>query len=253
MRSLFLAWQAPNRAWFPIGLLDTDVSRHYYAFRYTNGALDAKREVGFTPLPAFPDFEQRYESGELFPLFGNRVLNSHRKGFRDYLQSLDLEPDTSGPIDILSVSGGERQTDSFEVFPKIEKGVDGSFACRFFLHGWRHMREDSRERAMALKPGEALGISLELTNPVTTVAIQLTTRDDYHFVGWTPRYLVEDLLLAIADGPHVGAKVVRINGDDVPPNRRVLVELSGKLPQGVEPMTAAHFQPIVPSDTRATH
>jgi hypothetical protein len=253
MKSLFLAWQAPNRAWFPVGLLDTDVRQHYYAFRYTKGALDAQREVGFSPLPAFPDFERRYESGELFPLFENRVLDSSRKNFREYLQSLDLGPDNSDPIDILAVSGGERQTDSFEVFPKIEKGTDGSFSCRFFVHGWRYMREDSRERAMALKPGEALGISLELTNPVTRAAIQLTTRGDYHFLGWTPRYLVEDLLRAIANGPQICAKVVRVNGAEVPANRRVLVELAGKLPAGLDPMTGAQFQPIVANNPRAKH
>ena len=92
MKSLFLAWQAPNRAWFPVGRLDADVAQHRYHFGYTKGAQQAEQAVGFKPLPAFPDFERTYESSELFPLFQNRVLDPGRKDFAAYLASLDLAP-----------------------------------------------------------------------------------------------------------------------------------------------------------------
>jgi hypothetical protein len=91
MKSLFLAWQAPNRAWFPVGRLDADVAEQRYQFGYTKGALQAEHAVGFKPLPAFPEFERTYESSELFPLFQNRVLDPGRKDFAAYLTSLDLE------------------------------------------------------------------------------------------------------------------------------------------------------------------
>jgi len=88
MRTLYVAWQTPAsiRAWFPIGRLDADVTHDDYLFRYTEGALRAKREVGFEPLPAFPIFKKRYESSELFPLFQNRVLGSNRRDFSEYLR-----------------------------------------------------------------------------------------------------------------------------------------------------------------------
>jgi len=74
VRSLFLAWQAPQRgAWFAIGRLDVDVDAHRYVFNYTKGALLAQDEVGFRALLAFPDLERSYESSGLFPLFQNRV------------------------------------------------------------------------------------------------------------------------------------------------------------------------------------
>jgi hypothetical protein len=245
MKSLFLAWQAPNRAWFPVGRLDADVGRHRYQFGYTKGALQAEGAVGFKPLPAFPDFRRNYESSELFPLFQNRVLDPGRKDFAAYLASLDLSPSSADPIAILAVSGGERQTDSLEVFPRIESRPNGAFLCRFFLHGWRHMPAASQARAMALQPGEELGVSLELTNRAVQVAILLTT-EDYLFLGWTPRYLVPDLLNAISEKPSVTAKVVRVNTAEVPANRRVLVELTGTLPAGSQPMSAEEFQPLVP-------
>jgi len=250
MKSLFLAWQAPNRAWFPVGRLDADVAQHRYHFGYTKGALQAEHAVGFKPLPAFPEFERTYESSELFPLFQNRVLDPGRKDFAAYLTSLDLPPSSADPIEILAVSGGERQTDSLEVFPRIESHRDGSFRCRFFLHGWRHMSAASQTRAMSLHPGEQLGVSLELTNKSEQIAILLTS-SDYDFLGWTPRYLVKDLLKAISEKPRVTASVVRVNSADVPANRRLLVELTGTLPPGLQPMSAEEFQPLVPR--QATH
>ena len=247
MKSVFLAWQAPNRSWFPIGRLDADEKKHY-EFGYTNGALQAKKEVGFSALPAFPDLRRRYESAELFPLFRNRVLASNRKDFDEYLETLGLAD--NDPMEILSLTGGERQTDSFEVFPKIEKRDDGSFACRFFLHGLRHVSEAARERANSLKPGDKLGVSLELNNPKTKMAIQLTVREDYLILGWTPHYLVPDLLAAISEKPEVTAQVVRVNQNSVPPFRRILVEFGGKLPDKFELMSSKQFQLIV--DSKAT-
>lgn len=245
MKSLFLAWQAPNRMWFPVGRLDA--ARDHYVFGYTKGALKAKKEVGFDALPAFPDLKERYESPELFPLFKNRVLDPNRKNFAEYVESLGLTQ--SDPIEILSVTGGERQTDSLEVFPKIEKAPDNSFTCRFMIHGLRHLSEAAQARSFSLKPGEELGVSLELNNPKTDVAILLTTRPDYQFIGWAPHYLVSDLLRAIAERPHVRATVIRVNQDTVPANRRVLVEFGGTLPEKFEPMSSSAFQLIAP-DTR---
>lgn len=242
VKSLFLAWQAPNRLWFPVGRLYADRTHSLFVFQYTKGALKAQEKVGFKPLVSFPDFDRRYESSELFPLFKNRVLDPHRKDFLDYLRSLDLDPAHPDPLEILAVTGGERQTDSFEVFPKVERQADDSFSCRFFLHGLRHVSDAARRRALSLQAGEPLKVSVELNNP-TGVAIQITT-DDYHILGWTPRYLVTDLLRAVAANPQVRATVIRVNEAGIPLNRRVLIELSGNLPAGFEPMSDSDFQTI---------
>jgi hypothetical protein len=247
VKTLFLAWQAPDvRQWFPVGRLEADVEHSNYIFQYTRGAIDAQRG-GFHPIASFPRLKDRYQSEELFPMFKNRILGQQRKDFADYLQSLDLE--RNDPIEILSITGGERQTDSFEVFPKIERQPDNSFHCRFFLHGLRHMTDAAQARSMTLRAGELLGVSVELTNPKTGLAIQLTS-EDYAFVGWTPRYLVGDLLQAIAQTQRISARVVRVNAHDVPANRRVLVELGGVLPEGFEPMASELFLPITDLELR---
>ena len=99
---------------------------------------------------------------------------------------------------------------------------------------------------MSLQPGEALGVSREITNKAAQVAILLTS-SDYDFLGWMPRYLVNDLLKAISEKPSVVATVVRVNVVDVPANRRVLVELTGTLPAELQPISAEEFQPLISS------
>ena len=170
-RTLFLAWRGnePGKAWFPIGRLDADVERPLYRFRYIGGARRAKEKAGFPLLIEFPELDEDYESSELFPLFQNRVMNPARPDFAEYLSNLDLS-EGADPIEILATNGGSRVTDAYEVFPKIVKDDDGSFVCRFFLHGWRYMNPSAQERISLLKPKEKLYVTLELTNPATGLA-----------------------------------------------------------------------------------
>ena len=242
MSTLFVAWQAPapTHAWFPIGRLDACTDRRDYVFRYTHGALRARDSAGFEPLIAFPEFERRYEATELFPLFKNRILEPNRKDFAEYLQWLDMDPLHADPIEILGLTGGERQTDSLEVFPKVRKLEDGTIRCRFFLHGLRHVSEAARERAEKLTDGEKLQVAIEVNNPATTYAVQLQTTD-CHLIGWAPRYLVDDLRAALLDHSTISASVQRINLLGAPFARRVLVELRGGVPAAFEPMTSDEY------------
>ena len=248
MKSLYLAWQAPtdsasSRAWFPVGRLDADPDAEHYRFRYTQGAVNAQRDVGFSPLLAFPDFRRDYESDELFPLFKNRVLSPKRTDFGEYIRWLDLDRGNADPITILSVSGGERVTDDLEVFPKVTADADGNFGVRFFLHGLRHLGEAAIARASQLEVGEALQIMVEVNNPVTRTALCLFT-SDYQMIGWAPRYLVEDLVTGVPNAPKLSARVARINDVAAPLNQRILIDYSGRAPVGQQPMSTPDFTPL---------
>ena len=226
-----------------MGRLDADVERSFYRFRYIGGAKRAQEEVGFPLLIEFPDLKEDYQSAELFPLFQNRVMNRARPDFTEYLHRLDLTEEAD-PIEILSTNGGHRVTDAYEVFPKIEKDDTGSFSCRFFLHGWRHINEAANDRIDRLEHGEELYVTLELTNPATGLAVQMQTTD-YYMIGWAPRYLVADLVAAMAEGPgRFGAKVVRINPQTILLKQRVLIEMYGCWDK-YEPMSGEDFKPLV--------
>jgi hypothetical protein len=243
--TLYLAWQdrEASRQWFPIGRLDADTENSEYRFRYIGGADRAKREVKFRPLVGFPHIEQDYRSPELFPIFQNRVMSPKRPDFPAYMRALDLGQDAD-PAEMLAVNGGRRMTDSFEVFPKLVKNDDGSFVCRFFLHGWRHTNEGAQERINSLAHGEPLYVAMELTNPRTGLAVQIQTTD-YQMIGWAPRYLVDDLTAAMAESPgEYATSVVRVNPPPTPASQRVLVEMSSRWDKH-EPMSGMDYQPLV--------
>ena len=245
-RTLYLAWQDSwkTRAWFPVGRLDVSLDTPRYRFRHVKGAERARKTGGFKVVPGFANLREDYWSPELFPVFRNRVMSPRRPEFEGYLRGLDLDPASSAdPAAILSVDGGRRVTDSFEVFPKLVKGKDGSFVCRFFLHGWRHTNLAARDRLEAMKPGESLHVTLELTNPTGKPAVQIQTQD-YHLLGWAPRYFVHDLMMAMAESPgEYEAKVVRTNEHLLPQSQRVLIEMRSRWEKH-EPMSGKEFQPL---------
>lgn len=246
-RTLFLAWRdaGSSKKWFPVGRLDADVERCRYRFRYISGAKRAKEEVGFPELIEFPSLQGDYRSSELFPLFKNRVMNPSRPDFKEYLRGLDLTGQADA-IEILSVNGGIRVTDAYEVFPRIMRDQDGRFRCRFLLHGQRHVSLAARERVRSLEAGEKLYATLELTNPATRLAVQMQTTD-YHMIGWAPRYLVYDLSKTMANEPgDYRVKVVRTTTryDSAKPS--VLIEMSAPWPAH-ELMSRPDFRPLVGS------
>lgn len=248
-KTLFLAWQDKEESgqWFPVGRLDADVERPLYRFRYTGGAKRAEEEVGFPPLVEFPRLDEAYQSPELFPLFQNRVMNRARPDFDDYLRSLDL-PVGADPIEILSVNGGRRVTDAYEVFPKPVKHEDGSFTCRFLLDGWRPVDPLAQDRLALLDEGDKLYVTPGATDPATGWAAQIETTDSC-MIGWAPRYLMPDLTASMATQwlSQYEAEVVRINSLPVLPNRHVLgvlIEMRGYWDEH-EPMTGGDFEPLV--------
>lgn len=81
-----------------------------------------------------------------------------------------------------------------------------------------------------------------IDNPQTRLAVQIQTAE-YHMIGWAPRYLVHDLVTAMAHAPgDYSARVVKMNPVPAPSKQRVLIELSGHWPQGYEPMEADEFK-----------
>ena len=250
VKTLYLAWESkqPHRAWYPVGRLDADVEKSLYRFRYTGGAKRAQDVAGFPLLMEFPSLNGVYTASKMFPLFHNRVMNSKRPEFAVHLRNLGLTEDAN-PVEILAINGGRRVTDAYEVFPKIEKAANGTFTCRFFLHGLRHVNQSVPERVKQLKKKEKLYLTLEIANPATKRAVQIQTVD-YYMIGWAPRYLVHDLFAALTDDQEYSARVVRINSANVPTmppvphDLRVLIEMKGQW-RNHDPMDSEDYQPLV--------
>lgn len=248
-QTLYLGWQdrAATRAWFPVGRLDVGVGGGdddpRFRFRHLRGAEAARETGGFDSVPGFSDLYRDYRSTVLFPVFQNRLMSPRRPDFGEYLRRRDLD-DTATATEILAVDGGRRVTDFYEVFPRLRKRDDGSFLCRFFVHGFRHTNEDAERRIEMLRRDESLHVSVELTNPTGHPAVQILTRD-YYVVGWAPRYFVHDLMVAMVESRgDYEARVVRVNPVPHPSSQRLLIEMKSRWDEH-EPMSGREFEPLV--------
>jgi hypothetical protein len=225
MTTLFLAWQDPeSRRWFTVGRLD--VKPGLYSFTYTNGALNAKNNAGFEPLAAFPELGQDYTSNEIFPLFSNRFLPTYRAEYSDYLKWLNIPESEKDPVAILARSGGQRATDTLEVFPMPIRNECGAFEFHFLVHGLRHMAPEAVLRVSALGTGERLLAMRDVQNPKDPRAIALrtaeTVENDMYIVGYLPRYLCDDYFQLAEEGSYPTITVERVNLPPAPVQFRLL-------------------------------
>jgi hypothetical protein len=253
MTTLFLAWRSPStRTWYTVGRL---TSNGIYRFVYTRGAEEATREGDFTTLPGFPERERIYESEELFPLFANRLLPRSRPDYAEWVEWLSLAEHEDDPVALLARSGGQRATDSFEVFPAPEPRPDGSYHVHFFAHGLRHFPAASAERALRLQPGDPLLLMHDFQNEVDPRALMLRTAEqetgDLHPVGYCPRYLLADVLDLLEQNPHSARVAVeRVNTPPAPVQYRLLCSLTMRWPAGFRPFSGRAYQPV-PQDADA--
>ena len=238
MTTVYLAWEdRQSLHWFPVGrLLRNNSGTCKYEFSYTEGARQAKESYGFFGIPGFPRLDRGYQADHLFPAFMDRTMNSNRPDRAGYLSDLGLDVEEWDAFAELSVSGGRSLADSFEVFPEIKPDGDGRFKTRFLLH----VDRDAVERVESLREGEVL----ELNEAAYPHAILVNSDDDCP-LGGLPRYLVDcmhrDGVWMVEDAR---VTVARVN-PYAPLSNRLLVDFSGKLPKGFNPMkNLEQFKPI---------
>ena len=246
MTTLYLAGHDPrNRLWFPMGRLvrhETAVTE--YEFSYVEGARQAVELSPFWKVPGFPEIDRRYTASEVFPAFRSRVMNLSRPDRSEYLSHLGIDLDDWDEVAELSVSGGRVTSDRFEMFPEIVPNTDGWFDARFVLHDLRHTNPDSLRRSESIEAGERLELSFEMSKPSTTPAISVKTRDQYT-LGHLPRFLASWLNHGNAwMVAKFEATVAQMN-PGAPLSHRLLVDFSGRLPDGFPRMRdLLEYQPI---------
>jgi HIRAN domain-containing protein len=230
MGTLYLAWRRLDHRWWPVGRLSREGSE--YVFTYTQGARSAEA-AGFRPLSSFPDFDQVYVSAQLFPMFQNRLPPRSRPDYRDFIEWLDLEGGEADPLVMLARSGGQRETDMFEVFPIPEENAEGRYRSTFFVHGLRHQGPSAEEEVRRLRPGDALAFEAERANPHDPREFRIHTGVRGVEMGLVPRYLCQDLhALLSAAGEQAQARVQCVNLPPAPAQFRVLCSLDSPWPQG---------------------
>ena len=248
MTTLFLACHdRRNRSWYPVGRLTrNDADPVEYEFEYIRGAYEAKNSaipLAF-PVPGFPQLDKTYRAAEIFPIFRYRAMNKRRPDRPEYLNLFGLDPENTDVLAELAISGGHSVADTFEIFPAIETDADGRFETRFIVQGLRPANPETIERVNSLNPGDRLELSFESNAHSVQYSVRVITTDQKH-LGWLPRYLAD--VLRRSDGTEVtdiDVRVAKVN-HEAPLSHRLLVELSGRLPPGVDPTSdLEQYQPI---------
>lgn len=240
MTALYLAWRQPERGWWPVGRLTRQGNE--YVFQYTKGAVEAAK-AGFRPLLSFPDLSTPYISSELFPLFANRVPPFSRPDYGDFVQWLDLDPEERDPLVLLARSGGQRETDIFEVVPVPEPTADGKYQVAFFVRGLQFRPPDVHAETLRLAAGDPLLLEPEPENPHDALAVRVHSGRRTH-LGFVPRYLAPDIHRLREAGVELSTVVRLVNPPPTPMQFRLLSQVSGAWPDGFAPLSAPDFEPL---------
>jgi hypothetical protein len=232
MDTLFVALQQQSsREWIPVGRLDREPGG--FRFAYTRGAL---RVEGFRPFGRMENLHSAYRSGELFPLFSNRVLTRSRPEYARYIMWTGLpENAVDDPMNILAVTGGLRGTDQMELFPYPSKSPDGRLKIDFFARGMRFFAEPNVLAADRLMPGTKLFVMHDLQNEFDEFALCLRTGDPSYLVGYVPKYYTRDICKLLREKPDDLKIVVKQVNVGAPLSMRLLCSLEASWPENFEP------------------
>ena len=232
---LVVAWRNPEtRGIQPVGLLSRDAGQYRFSYLDTSQELD-----GFRPFLGLPDLARVYTSDRLFPIFRQRILDEKRPDFAKYLQMLGLA--SGAPtMSVLGRSGGGRLGDSIFLVRVPDVAASGATRAVFFVHGVRHTPA-AVELIDALGVGDNLALKPEPTNHVNPRAVLVTTSNGAP-IGWVPDLLAEYAQACLSVSPPT-VTVVRVNDSDAPPNLRLLLEVTGRVPAGYRPFPQVDVHP----------
>lgn len=238
IEALYIAWQDPEtRLWHTVGQLRRQDA--LYRFDYTRGARASSR---FKYLGRMLDLDKSYYSHELFPLFSNRILNSSRPEYPDYVRWLAMNPDIENdPMQLLARSGGQRATDELYIYSQPEINNLGEMELFFLSNGLRYLDKSSLERVLQLKSGDRLILNEEDDNTHDSSALRLET-DDRIKAGYCPRYLNKDLR-RIMKNTKVALTVERLN-PNAPIQFRLLCKAVFTLPHGYKLFEDEECKPL---------
>jgi len=222
-RSFHVIWQdVRTRQLVDVGRLTFD-GRHF-TFEYTP---DAELHADFEPFPAFPDFDEVYESDTLFPYFAQRTLSAAQSGYEGHLAALGLTRSEATPVELLARSWGTSPHDTIQIVPEPTRHEDGTEVMTFLVSGVRHVDEDNSEhisdRIARLHTGQQLTLQDEPDNPYNEQAISLEA--DGQPVGWMPDYLLDYVHKNRSSERRIRVAVEQANGPSTPWHLRLLCRL----------------------------
>ena len=242
MNELIVAWQDPEtRSWIPVGRLYR--TQDGFGFCYTKGA---GKSSNFRAFPRMPDFAQTYVSGELFPIFANRIMPRSRPEYYLYMAWLGVKFDDAPLVDpllVLARSEGVRATDGLQLYPVPQPTAEGTYELYFFCHGIRHVNVSAIIEVGKLKSGERLYPMYDVQNPADPFAVALRTGGDAAMIGYVPSFFARDFKAILDSGVDNKAHVlVHQLNDEAPIQLRLLCMIKAMWPKDFVPFAHSDFR-----------
>lgn len=191
---LYLIWKEPQtRRQFIVGTLEKNGQ---FEFQYGQEISLAVKQ-GFTPLICFPDFNKKYVSDKLFPIFSSRLPDKKRKDISKILNKYGMNE--YDDYILLKRSGARLPIDSLEF---VDPLFDNSrpFQRIFYMAGTRYYlgcEGEDCDKSLDLTRGDEVCLRWEKDNPYDTNAVQVYSISG-KLLGYIPRYYsegVKELLL----------------------------------------------------------
>lgn len=231
MNSIYILWQDQySKLWHPVAKLTRE--KNLYRLNYTKGASSSKH---FIPFPQMTELDSIYESNELFPFFQNRILPKSRPEFKNIIDWLDMTSDSFDPLDYLSVTGGERKTDNYRIL-KLPTLINGKFIINFLVSGIHYLGNETQEKIKELSKNLELDYIYETDNPIDSNAIKLVDRKSGLFVGYCPRYLVNDFKKLLDRNPESSHFKIKKLNIDAPASYRMVCSFESSENEQYKPL-----------------
>jgi hypothetical protein len=146
--------------------------------------------------------------------------------------------------------GARRATDALEVFemPLYDPGR-ACYETFFLAHGLRYLSPSSLDRIHRLVVSDRLFLVLDFQNPADRRAVALRT-EDRTWVGYMPRYLLDDAWNLIQTCGWIEVFVAQVNPAPAPIEQRLLCRLRSCWPTDFRPFCSDAYKPI-PADAVA--
>ncbi|EMK3382404.1 hypothetical protein V8054_000609 [Vibrio parahaemolyticus] len=238
MKSVFIVWKdLQDGMWHPVAKLTR--TKKLYRLNYTQGSNHPR----FAPFPRMEDRSKVYTSEELFAFFRNRILPQNRPEFKKVLEWSDITVDSYDELDLLSITGGARQTDQFQIIAQPQLTDSKNYSIKFFINGIRYLPEDNIDRISRLTKGDELRFHFEDCNEYDCNAVFATTSDEEQIkVGYCPKYFNSDIRTLMKD-PNLKNYVLTVSrvNKDAPAPYRLLCEFVTTWPNGFMPQMSGDY------------
>ncbi len=206
---IFLIWQpSEHKKRYIVGEL-IQIDGKNYIFRYIKGDdLDEAIKKGFSGYPAFSDLDREYQENVL-QTFSMRFPSRQSENFKKLLRYWQIYDQNINDFDLLSITGGQLATDTFEFIDPHSNKRPNAFLTE--VAGFVFYADEKQLRTF--NEGTKLDLKREPENNYDPFAVEVLYQGEK--IGYIKRVHAETISKLLEQGINVEAELVNINANGI--------------------------------------